>query len=95
MVPLSYYQDNGATSDCLPDAEREFLLYQGSGPAHNQDMWDEFLKALGYSGAIQDMMYEFYVTDEGAIPEEGIDYDSAWGDTYTDCWCVNYLQEWV
>ena len=95
MIPLSFYQDNGATSDCLQDAEREFLIAQGETEGHNQDMWFEFLRLLGYTGSLYDMQYEFYVTDEGAIPATSIDYDAAWGAAYTADWNENYIQGWA
>ena len=38
---LQWLQDNGATSDCLPDAWLEMLIAQGATPAHRNDMWYE------------------------------------------------------
>lgn len=64
---LAYYQRNGATSDCLQDAEREFLLAQGCDPEHNQDMWYCLLTALGYSGTLDDMLSEFWCVDSGQL----------------------------
>ena len=95
MIPLSYYQTNGATSGCLQDAEREFLLYQGETELHNQDMWFEFLRLGGYTGALQDMLYVFWVVDEGVIPSLPIDYDAAWIGLYEATWTLNYVQEWA
>lgn len=69
---LQYYQDNGATSGSLQDAEYEFLIAQGMAPASNQDMWYEFLSSLGYSGGLSDMLWSFWCIDDGQItPEDG------------------------
>lgn len=89
-----YYQANGATSGGVQDAEREFLLAQGAGPAHNHDMWVELLRALGHTGALSDMRYEFRAGG-GAIPENNSGYETAWGASYEATWGVTYLQEWV
>jgi hypothetical protein len=41
---LAYYQTNGATSDDLQDAEREFLIAAGAlGAGSNQDLWLDLL----------------------------------------------------
>ncbi len=58
---LQYYQDNGASSNDLQDAEREFLLIKIPGATgSNQDLWYTFLTSLGYRGANQDMRDEFF-----------------------------------
>lgn len=53
---LSFYQSLGATSGQLNDAEYEFLLSQGVSPAHINDMWFTYLRAKGYTGALDDML---------------------------------------
>lgn len=68
QLMLDYYQTNGATSDCLQDAEREFLISQGVAVASSQDMWYELLGALGYSGSLDDMLSDFWCVDGGVIP---------------------------
>jgi hypothetical protein len=62
-IPLSFYQANGATSNCLQDAEREFLVAQGMPIKANSDMWFELLSSLGYTGALGDMINHFW--DDG------------------------------
>ncbi len=66
-LQLRYYQANGATSNCLQDAEREFLIAQGLDPEHNQDMWFALLRALGYSGSLPDMLSDFWCDGEGKV----------------------------
>lgn len=95
MADLSYYQTNGATSDCLQDAEREFLLAQGADPAHNQDMWFELLRTVGYTGAFSDMMHEFWDVDGGVVLVLNIDYDGLWGALYEAYHGAGYVQEWT
>jgi len=56
---LAYYQSNGATSNCIQDAEREYLLSQGMNPATNEDMWVELL-GVAYS----DRRYVFWVNNK-------------------------------
>jgi len=52
---LAHYQANGATSNDLQDAEREFLLVQvPGGLGTNADIWMVFLNAQGYVGALSD-----------------------------------------
>ena len=94
-IPLSYYQSGGATSDDIQDAEREFLLLQGASPAHNQDMWFELLRTLGYSGTVPDMLYEFWEVDGGLILTINIDYDGLWGSLYELPHAAGYVQEWA
>lgn len=53
---LAYYKANGAVSDDLQDAEREFLIAQGATPGqHNQDMWVEYLTSIVGSPATTDL----------------------------------------
>jgi hypothetical protein len=67
---LSYYQTNGATSNDLQDAEREFLVAQGADEESNQDMWNSLLKTLGYSGSLSDMLNAFWCIGGGVIGTE-------------------------
>lgn len=93
---IVYYQANGATSGCLQDAEREFLIAQGATPAHNQDMWFELLRALGYSGALDDMKNDFWCTGGGVVPpSDGIDWDGDWGTQWDDPWGGNWNEEYI
>lgn len=68
QLMLLYYQNNGATSDDLQDAEREFLLAQGATLATNQDMWYELLRSLEYTGSLSDMKKDFWCG--GGLPPE-------------------------
>ena len=77
---LDYYQTNGATSDDIQDAEREFLIAQGATPATNQDMWYEFLRSRGYTGALPDMIKDFWCIGGGAL------VDTIWTTPLTDKW---------
>ena len=85
---LGYYQANGATSDDLQDAEREFLIGQGVTVAANQDMWYELLIALGYSGSLPDMLHDFWCTGGGVI---GGTY---WNTAMTDRWDTPMTDLW-
>ena len=57
---LAHYKSNGATSDCLCDAEREFLIVNGASLACNVDMWNEYLSGLGYVGDIHDKFLSYW-----------------------------------
>lgn len=57
---LAYYQANGATSNSLQDAEREWLAIGTTNEGTNQDMWFAFLRQSGYEGALPDMLLEFW-----------------------------------
>lgn len=87
---LAHYKANGATADDLQDAEFEFLVAAGATPGEIQDMWEEALIAASYSGALQDMLLEFWLaggtfspppipnwdTDPPAVPDgtDGVFY---------------------
>lgn len=44
---LAFYKANGATSNDLQDAEREFLIASGvTGTGHNQELWVEYILTL-------------------------------------------------
>lgn len=59
---LKYYKANGATSNNIQDAEVQFLKAQASVTVKKQinDMWKQYLLALGYTGTLQDMLYAFW-----------------------------------
>lgn len=58
---LKWLQNNGATSNSLPDAWKEFLIAQGFvGDYQKNDAWAGFLIAAGYSGALPDMELAFW-----------------------------------
>jgi len=56
---LAFYQANGATSNTIQDAEREYLIAAGAAPAHIQDMWIE----LQGPGAYPDIRYAFWLAN--------------------------------
>ena len=64
---LEYYQLNGAISENINDAAIEFLIAQGAAPAHVNDMWHQVLSALGYEGALNDMLHQFWCEDGGDL----------------------------
>lgn len=64
---LLYYQANGATSDDINDAEREFLVAQGADIGNVNDMWFQFLRSIGYIGALTDMLYRFWCIGGGEV----------------------------
>jgi len=63
---LAFYQANGATSNDLQDAAREWLILEGFTPQHNQDMFFEYLRANGYVGDYSDMKTQFW-KDQGCL----------------------------
>ena len=64
---LAYYLANGATTEVLQDAEREFLLLQlGVTDKSTQDMWFDFLTTALFTGALDDMKLAFW--DGEALP---------------------------
>ena len=75
---LAYYQSNGATAEQINDAEYEFLIAQGVAPAQLNDMWFEFLRGFGYTGALNDMLHQFWCEDSGVVSPTHILTNSAW-----------------
>ena len=73
---VSYYQANGAYSKCLPDAEYQFLTGVGAPPSQRNDMWGYYLRDLGYGGALNDMLSEFWC--EIQIGYEPLEDDPNW-----------------
>ena len=49
------------------DDEYQWLLDQGVPPMHLNDMWFRFLRSLGYKGALDDMMREWWLGG-GVVP---------------------------
>jgi len=62
---LAYYQANGAVSIDLRDAEHEFLIARGIASGQLNDMWFSYLTGKGYTGALNDMLYEFWCVNNG------------------------------
>lgn len=64
---LNFYQTNGATSNDLDDAEREFLVARGIVSRTLDDMWFEFLDgivSITLTGSLPDMKLQWWA--EGA-----------------------------
>ncbi len=74
-LKLKHYRDNGAISNNLNDAEYEYLLAQGVSKKHISDMWHEFLKTKGFSGALNDM-YPEYLCSINSVPPEEVTHQS-------------------
>jgi hypothetical protein len=64
---IAFYQENGATSDDIQDAEREFLVAQGVSTAATPDMWYELLTVLGYSGTLSGMLQEYWCSPDPRV----------------------------
>lgn len=64
---LAYYRINGGVGGSINDAEYSFLLANGADIAQLNDMWFQMLGNLGYTGALDDMLYEFWCVDGGAL----------------------------
>lgn len=74
---LAYYQANGATSDDMMTAAKEFLAAQGAADGALMDMWREFLTGKGYTGALADQLYQFWCNDLGAVCDSGATKDGS------------------
>jgi len=59
-MELAYFQDNGATSNNLIDAEQQFLAAQGYTSGTIADRWFNYLRAEGYTGSVIDMWIGFW-----------------------------------
>ena len=59
-MELSFYRANGATSYSLRDAEIQFLAAKGYTTLTIEDRWKAYLLAQGFTGAIDDMMVQFW-----------------------------------
>lgn len=57
---LQYYKANSATSNCLTDAENQFLIAKGYTTGAITDKWFKYLTSLGYTGTITDMLHEYW-----------------------------------
>jgi hypothetical protein len=56
---LSFYKANGATSNCVTDAESEYLTVQGYPTGTRADKWKAFLATKGYTGATDDIQKQW------------------------------------
>lgn len=57
---LRYYQDNGATSNNLTEAEMQFLALQGASAFPLNNRRRQFYSSLGYEGSLNDMEYQYW-----------------------------------
>ena len=64
-MELSFYRANGATSYSLRDAENQFLVGKGYTTGAIEDKWKAYLVTFGYTGAVDDMIVQFW-NDVGA-----------------------------
>lgn len=63
---LAWYQANGAVSDCLPDAERQFLRIQmPAAEGTTQDLWMEYLDGLPFTGSLSDRLLQYWTFQAG------------------------------
>ena len=54
-------------SEALPDAEYRYLQELGATATQRNDMWFEVLRAAGYTGALNDMLFQFWSADAAAV----------------------------
>lgn len=60
-LTLKWLQDNGATSNSLPDAWMEMLAANGATPPfHRNDAWYALLGTMGYTGSLNDRELDFW-----------------------------------
>ena len=71
-MELEWLQDNGATADSLMDCWKQYLELQGFTYSTYNDALVAWLKSKGLSGALNDMLNNFYADTpvEGAFGEE-------------------------
>ena len=54
--------------ESLTDAERRWLIGKGATPGSLNDMWFDFLSTEGYTGALNDMKYDYWLS--GPTPDD-------------------------
>lgn len=54
--------------ESLTDAERRWLIGKGATPGSINDMWFQFLRTSGYTGALNDMKYDYWLS--GPVPDD-------------------------
>ena len=64
---LAWCQANGATVNQLNDAMVEAALANGGVTPTLNDAWFEALRSQGYTGALNDMLWDFWCTGGGAF----------------------------
>jgi len=51
--------------ESIQDAEHRWLTENGATSGHINDMWFEFLRSSGYTGALSDMLYQYWAAGGG------------------------------
>ena len=59
-MELEWLKDNGATADSLMDCRKQFLELQGYAYGTYNDSFFNYLRGLGYTGALNDMLNNYY-----------------------------------
>ncbi len=59
-ILLQYYQDGGATSNVLNEAEMQWLAIQGATAYPLNNRRRQFYSSLGYTGSLNDMRYQYW-----------------------------------
>ena len=72
-MELEWLQDNGATANSLMDCWKQFLELQGYPYGTYNDSLFAYLEGLGYTGALNDMLNDFY-GDSTPTPSGGEEY---------------------
>lgn len=57
---LAHYQQGGAVSSDINDAEHEFLAIALGEPGAVPDLWFKMLRRDGYTGALPDMLDKYW-----------------------------------
>ena len=63
-MELAFFQNHGATSNNLIDAEQQYLAAQGYTTGTIMDRWFNYLRAQGYTGTVTDMWTQFWTDVE-------------------------------
>lgn len=61
----AFFLANGATAGTLNDLERQYLKVvfpAGAAAASNNDLWMGYLATLGHTGALNDRLLQFWLT---------------------------------
>ncbi len=84
-MELAWLKSGGATSDNRNDAWEEFLTIQGFPYYSHSDARNAWLKSLGYTGATEDMLNQYW-TECPTAPDDTLWLD---GDGWIDS------EEWI
>ena len=67
-MEIAWLQSEGATSDERNDAWEEFLTLQGFPYSTHSDARNSWLKSLGYTGATEDMLNQYWTDCPTSAP---------------------------